>query len=195
MAAPLADCEHAGVGRAGEEQVPHLEGLQGAQPPALPRAAEALQAVPLSPHGGGGRAARRRPSPSCAPRAVTGEASPGAAGGGVGSRPPATAPRKGRPPRPALARAPREGGGPVPRPRPERGTLGRRPLRLRAASGVAATENCSPGGSGKESVRRLRLRCVSTERGTLFPAPWAGWSPACPRGRAPRPPLHRQPGP
>lgn len=59
VVAPLAHSEHAGVGRAGEEEVAHVEGSQRAEPPALARAAEALQAAAgLGAHAGGAAAAR-----------------------------------------------------------------------------------------------------------------------------------------
>lgn len=59
VVAPLAHGEHAGVGRAGEEELAHVEGPQRAEPPALARAAEALQAaVGLGAHAGGAAAAR-----------------------------------------------------------------------------------------------------------------------------------------
>lgn len=59
VVAALAHGEHAGVGRAGEEEVAHVEGSQRAEPPALARAAEALQAAAgLGAHAGGAAAAR-----------------------------------------------------------------------------------------------------------------------------------------
>lgn len=59
VVAPLAHGEHAGVGRAGEEEVAHVEGSQRAESPALARAAEALQAAAgLGAHAGGAAAAR-----------------------------------------------------------------------------------------------------------------------------------------
>lgn len=59
VVAPLAHGEHAGVGRAGEEEVAHVEGPQRTEPPALARTAEALQAAPgLGAHAGGAAAAR-----------------------------------------------------------------------------------------------------------------------------------------
>lgn len=137
VVAALADREHVGVGRAGEEQVPHLEGLQGPQTPALARAAEALQpAVALGPHPGGRAGAVGGEPRGCgSPRAVIGAASPGAAG--AGSRPAdaaATASPEGTAAPPG-ARAPPGGGGPGPaapprardpRPRPPtRPTVGR----------------------------------------------------------------------
>lgn len=87
MVAPLVDREHVGIGRAGEQQVPHLEGLQSPQPPALARAAEALQAAEaLGPHGGGGARAPAMPElrllASCYWRRVT-----QSCGGRGGSRP------------------------------------------------------------------------------------------------------------
>lgn len=138
MVAALADREHVGVGRAGEEQVPHLEGLQGPQPPALAGAAEALQAaVALGPHGGGeaggcagteGAGCAR----SGAPRELLLEKrhpEPRGRGGEPpgGRGPAASAPRKGRRPRPVLTRPRGRGTGRPPS--PARGTLGGRSAR------------------------------------------------------------------
>lgn len=59
VVAPLAHGEHAGVGRAGEEELAHVEGPQRPEPPALALAAEALQAAAaLGAHAGGAAAAR-----------------------------------------------------------------------------------------------------------------------------------------
>lgn len=149
VVAPLVDREHIGVGRAGEEQVPHLEAPQSAQPPALPRAAEALQAaVALGPHGGGeaggprglGRrggapavAALRLPA-SCAGRSVT------QSGGGRGGEPPGRRGAGHRSPEgtaaPPGARASPRGGGQARGPAPRAGPSATSP-RLRGGSGVA----------------------------------------------------------
>lgn len=161
VVAALADREHVGVGRAGEEQVPHLEGLQGPQTPAFARAAEALQpAVTLGPHPGGragaeGGLPRLRLPARCYWSSVTrsrgGGKPPGGRGGhrfpgrdgGPARRSRAPGRRGTRPGSPARVRDPRL----WPRTRPTVGRCGHRPeLRSPGPLQAGGRRRVRPGG-------------------------------------------------